>query len=140
MGIKPRLVIFVMIDEPAGKNRTGGKIAAPVFRKIGQGILALCGSKPSEDDLILASSINGLRKAGAPLLRSVPVRKGPRPGEWIVPDLKGLDMRRVLEVCGKIKCDVTLEGTGHVVNQSPKPGQILKEGAPLAVSFEGQTS
>lgn len=140
MGIKPRLVIFVMLDEPAGKIRTGGKIAAPVFRKIGQGILALCGSKPSEDDLILASSINGLRKAGAPLLRSVPVRKGPRPGEWIVPDLKGLDMRRVLEVCGKIKCDVTLEGTGHVVKQSPKPGQILKEGAPLAVSFEGQTS
>jgi cell division protein FtsI (penicillin-binding protein 3) len=140
MGIKPRLAIFVMLDEPAGKNRTGGKIAAPVFRRIGQGILALCGSKPSEADLILASSINGLRKGGGPPLQSVTVRKGPRPGEWIVPDLKGLDMRRVLEVCGKMKCDVSFQGTGQVVNQTPKPGQILKEGAPFAVSFEGQAS
>jgi hypothetical protein len=57
-----------------------------------------------------------------------------------VPDLKGLDMRRVLEVCGKMKCDVSFQGTGHAVNQNPKPGQILKEGASFAVSFEGQTS
>jgi cell division protein FtsI (penicillin-binding protein 3) len=140
MGIKPRLAIFVLIDEPAGKNRTGGKVAAPVFRKIGQGILALCGSKPSAADLILASAINGLRKTSGPSVPSVIVRKGPRPGEWIVPDLKGLDMRRVLEACGKMKCDVSFRGTGHVVNQKPKPGRILKEGAPLAVSFQGQAS
>ena len=57
-----------------------------------------------------------------------------------MPDLKGLDMRQVLEVCGKMKCDVSFQGTGHVVNQNPKPGQILKEGAPFAVSFEGQAS
>ncbi|MGB6065562.1 MAG: penicillin-binding transpeptidase domain-containing protein [Desulfomonilaceae bacterium] len=139
MGIKPRLVIFVMVNEPSGKNRTGGKIAAPAFRKIGQGILALCGSKPSNTDLILASAINGLKKRGAAPLPRVVLRRGPRPGEWIVPDLKGLDTRRTLEVCGKMKCDASFQGTGHVVNQNPKPGSILKEGAPLTVSFKGQT-
>ncbi len=33
--------------------------------------------------------------------------QSPRRGEWVVPDLKGLDMRQVMEVCGKMKCDAT---------------------------------
>lgn len=140
MGIKPRLAIFVMIDEPAGKIRTGGKTAAPVFRKIGEGILALRGNRPSDVDLIMASASTGVKKAGVAYPRSVTVRRGPRPGEWIVPDLKGLDMRQVMEVCGKIKCDATFQGLGHAASQNPKPGNILKEGAPLTVSFEGHSS
>ena len=140
MSTKPRLVIFVMLDEPAGKNRTGGKIAVPVFRTIGEGILALCGSKPSLPESILAASSLGPRKYGQVQYRSVHVRKGANPGEWIVPELKGLDMRQVLEACGQMKCDATLQGTGRAIRQDPKPGQVLKEGAPLTVSFEGQTS
>jgi cell division protein FtsI (penicillin-binding protein 3) len=140
MSTKPRVVIFVMIDEPAGKNRTGGKVAAPVFRTIGEGILALCGSKPSLPESILAAGSLGPRKYGQVHYRSVPVRKGANPGEWIVPDLKGLDMRQVLEACGKMKCDPTIRGTGRAVRQEPGPGKILKEGAPLTVAFEGQTS
>jgi hypothetical protein len=70
----------------------------------------------------------------------VRVRKGPHPGEWLVPDLKGLDMRQVLEICGKMKCDASFRGVGHAVEQTPKPGGVLKEGAPLEVSFEGQPS
>jgi membrane peptidoglycan carboxypeptidase len=140
MSTKPRVIIFVMIDEPAGKNRTGGKVAAPVFRTIGEGILALCGSKPSLPESILAAGSLGPRKYGQVHYRSVPVRKGANPDEWIVPDLKGMDMRQVLEACGKMKCDPTIQGTGRAVRQEPKPGKILKEGAPLTVAFEGQTS
>ncbi|HMK35553.1 MAG TPA: penicillin-binding protein [Desulfomonilaceae bacterium] len=140
MSIKPRLAIFVLIDEPAGKIRTGGKTAAPVFRKIGEGILALCGSKPVEQDLIMASACPASKKTGVAAHRNITVRRGPRQGEWIVPDLKGLDMRQVMEVCGKIKCDATFQGMGHAVGQEPKPGNVLKEGAPLTVSFEGQSS
>jgi cell division protein FtsI (penicillin-binding protein 3) len=139
MSVKPRLVIYVVIDEPAGKNRTGGKVAAPLFRRIGEAVLSLCGSKPSAPEIILASSSGGFPKPVV-LPRSVHVRKGTKPGEWIVPDLKGLDMRQVLEVCGKMKCDVTFNGTGQAVKQSVKPGQAIKEGAPFTVFFEGQQS
>lgn len=140
MDTKPRAVIFVMIDEPAGKDRTGGKVAAPVFRRIGEGILAMCGRKPDATNLILTSSGGGFKAAVPTPGRRVAVRKGPKPGEWIVPDLKGLDMREALDVCGKMKCDVSFQGTGLAVDQNPKPGKILKEGAPLTVSFEGQAS
>lgn len=140
MGIRPRLAIFVMIDEPAGKQRTGGKVAAPVFRKIAEGILALCGSKPSELGLVLASAGVRLPIAEKEREQAVKVRKGPREGEWIVPDLKGLSMRQVLDVCGRMKCDASFRGTGQAVGQHPKPGDIFKEGAMLEVSFKGQSS
>lgn len=140
MDAKPRLVIFVMLDEPAGKLRTGGKVAAPVFKSIGEGILAMCGTKPSSPGCIVASPSSGPRKTGHMAYRSVAIRRGPRAGEWVVPDFKGLDMKQVLEACGRMKCDATFEGTGRAVKQDPKAGRILREGDPLAVSFEGQTS
>ena len=95
MDVKPRLVIFVMIDEPENKNRTGGKTAAPIFRKIGEGILALCGGKPKEPDIIMASSPVRYGTSGQTPHRSVLVRKGSRPGSWIVPDMKGFEMRQM---------------------------------------------
>ena len=40
---EPRLVIAVMIDEPAGGNYYGGSVAAPVFAQVMQGALRLMG-------------------------------------------------------------------------------------------------
>jgi cell division protein FtsI (penicillin-binding protein 3) len=138
MDVKPRLVIFVMIDEPESKNRTGGKVAAPVFRKIGECIIALCGGKPKEPDIVQASLPVRYVKPGQTPHRSVLVRKGSRPGSWVVPDMKGFEMRQVLDVCGKMKCDLSFKGTGLVTEQEPKPGTILNEGAILTVCLEGQ--
>ena len=137
MSIKPRLVILVVLDEPGVKHRTGGKVAAPLFRRISEGILASCGSAPTNQDLVIASSPGAFPGAGAAPYKSVKVRKGHNPDEWIVPDLKGLNMRQVVEVCGKMKCEASFQGTGHVESQDPKPGSVLKEGASLAVSFKG---
>ncbi len=138
MDVKPRLVIFVVIDEPENTHRTGGKAAAPVFRRIGEGVLSLCGSNSRDTDLILASSTTLHEKPGQTSPRSVLVRKGSRPGSWIVPDMRGFDMRQVLDICGKMKCDLSFKGTGLVTDQDPKPGTILKEGAPVAVQLEGK--
>lgn len=140
LDVKPRLVIFVMIDEPAGEHRTGGKIAAPVFRKIGQGILGLRGGRPDKTFPILALTADRYESGLGRDAKSVNVRRGPNPGEWVVPDMKGLNMHQVLEVCGKMKCDASFKGVGRAVGQDPLPGRILKEGAPLKVSFAGETS
>jgi cell division protein FtsI (penicillin-binding protein 3) len=140
MSTKPRYVILVVIDEPAGKFKTGGRVAVPTFRKIAAGILALCGSRPHEGELILASSDTNLSRSGFVPSKAAKVRKGPRPGEWIVPNLKGLDMRQVLDACGTMKCDPSFKGLGTAVDQKPKAGRVIKEGDPLEVSFEGQAS
>ncbi len=140
MSTKPRFVILVVVDEPAGKHKTGGRVAVPVFRKIATGILALCGSRPDEAEVILASAESSLAGAISVPSKKVKVRKGPRQGEWIVPNLKGLDMRQVVDACGTMKCDPSFKGAGVAVGQKPKAGRVLKEGDPLEVSFEGQPS
>jgi hypothetical protein len=140
LGLKPRVVIFVMIDEPGGKYKTGGKIAAPLFRRIAAGVMAFCGGNSTEPGLVLASSEVGVSQPEGEAPRLIKVRRGPQPGEWIAPDLKGLTMRQVIDLCGKIQCDASFHGTGLVVEQNPKPGDIFKEGATLEVSFSGQAS
>jgi len=140
MGVKPRVVIFVMIDEPGGKHKIGGKVAAPVFRKIARGVSALCGGESNGSGLVLASTGDATRRIGRTPTKIVRVRKGPRPGEWILPDLRGMNMRQVLDLCSKIKCDASFRGTGIAVGQKPAPGNVFKEGASLEVSFEGPAS
>lgn len=138
MGARPRLAIMVMIDEPrVYKDRTGGKVAAPVFKKMAEGILALFGSRtPVQDGSIIASKGEWSNPASAPE-KAVPVVRGPNPGEWIVPDLRGLDMRHALDALNTMKCDVSIEGFGHVVSQKPKPGTLVREGSGIAVVFGG---
>jgi cell division protein FtsI (penicillin-binding protein 3) len=43
---RPRLVIAVMLDEPAGKHYYGGEVAAPVFSTVMAGALRLLGIAP----------------------------------------------------------------------------------------------
>ncbi len=42
----PRIVVAIMIDEPAGRAYYGGKVAAPVFASIASGTLQLLGVPP----------------------------------------------------------------------------------------------
>jgi cell division protein FtsI (penicillin-binding protein 3) len=139
MQARPRLVIFVMLDEPSGKYKTGGKIAAPVFRRIAEGILALCGSSP-HPNLTVASTERSPKTERRSKRKPRRIKKGSRPGEWVVPNLHGMTMRAVLDICGRMKCDVMFQGTGRAVDQSPKPGKLLKEGAPMTVFFQGEKS
>lgn len=138
MGVKPRLAVLVMIDEPrVYKDRTGGKVAAPVFKRMAEGILALCGSQsPVNVNPMTASKGDWSNPASAPE-RTVSVTAGPNPGEWVVPDLKGLDMRQALDALNSMKSDVSVEGCGKVTSQRPKPGTVINEGASIHVVFAG---
>jgi cell division protein FtsI (penicillin-binding protein 3) len=48
----PRLVMVVMIDEPAGEQYYGGQIAAPVFAEVIAGSLRLLRIPPDRPDVI----------------------------------------------------------------------------------------
>ena len=140
MGTQPRLVISVILDEPGGKYRTGGKVAAPVFKRVAEGVLALSGGKPPDPGIVLASL--GMIPVASKSVpgQTIKVRKGPREGEWIVPDLTGLSTRQVLDVCETMKCDASFRGTGEAVQQKPRSGEVFKEGATLEVVFRGSSS
>ncbi len=140
MESSPRLVIFVALDEPNGTHKTGGKIAAPLFRRIGEQILSRRGTTPEEVPVHLAGPDRNHRSEPVTPKKSVKPRMGTNPGEWITPDLRGLTMRQVIEVCEEMKCEIFFNGNGLAVGQNPGPGTTLKEGCPLEVSFGGSES
>lgn len=52
---KPRIAVLVVIDSPKGES-WGGKVAAPVFRAIGQAVLPHLGVKPATQERLLLAA------------------------------------------------------------------------------------
>jgi cell division protein FtsI (penicillin-binding protein 3) len=53
----PRLAAIVVIDEPQGKQHTGGDVAAPVFSSVMAGALRLMGIPPDGLDRLPAATL-----------------------------------------------------------------------------------
>jgi cell division protein FtsI (penicillin-binding protein 3) len=140
----PRIVIVVMLDEPACVAHTGGATAAPLFAQVAASHLVRHGilTRPK---LTLPRTANveydpeAARKANKPapvVKRSHPparAGKKPQPTPTIVtlddrlflPDLIGLSTDQVKRATTRIGLEVEMHGRGLAVSQSPAPGTIL---------------
>jgi membrane peptidoglycan carboxypeptidase len=128
---KPQFGVLVMLDDPAG-DTTGGDVAAPLFKRIGDGILRFRQATPDldqEKDLKLS-------------LRDWPVSETDEATVHVergrVPDLKGLSLKaaihRVVLVGGYPRVDVTAGATAtQVMSQSPEPGAPLEPGTVVKI-------
>ncbi|WP_243285951.1 penicillin-binding transpeptidase domain-containing protein [Geothrix terrae] len=128
---KPQFGVLVMLDDPAG-DTTGGDVAAPLFKRIGDGILRFRQTSPDPD-----------READLKLsLRDWPVSETDEAALHVergrVPDLQGLSLKaaihRVVLVGGNPKVDAAPGATAtHVVGQSPAPGAPLEPGTAVKI-------
>jgi cell division protein FtsI (penicillin-binding protein 3) len=149
----PKIVIVVMLDEPAGIAHTGGATAAPLFARVAAGHLIRHGiltqpelSLPRTASIHPDPELPG--KASRP---EPPVRKSqpparnegkPRPSLTIVtlddrlllPDFSGLSTEEVRRATTRIGLEVEMQGRGRAVSQHPAPGTILA-GNPRRVSI-----
>ncbi len=112
----PEVCIYVVIDEPEGKEY-GGKIAAPVFKKIAEKILPQMGIKGMSNR---SGRLRKRRETGVSI-------KGDR-----MPDFRGTRLApalRTLRVMqDRFGVDYRLKGSGRVTSQSPEPGAKVKRG------------
>jgi len=142
---RPKLVIHVVIDEPKS-SPYGSVVAAPVFREVGQWALTYLRIAPQQNLPVLAGS-QGSSAAMGPKGRNAPSsgkQEGPRHAtvvhaagsRGVLPDFRGLGMRRVCSEASALGLKVVLEGTGVAVNQDPKPGSPLREIGAVRVSFK----
>jgi cell division protein FtsI (penicillin-binding protein 3) len=126
---RPRLVIAVVVNEPAGDKHYGGEVAGPIFRRIAGPSLAYLGVKP---DRAAPEPRPGGPPREPPLLAAegfvddeqappLPGEEGPS-GEVLVPDFTGMSMAEVLSTASHAELRVELEGSGRAVGQSPGPG------------------
>ena len=130
--IQPRLIIAVVVNEPAGKKYYGGDVAAPVFRRIAERSLGYLGVTP--DKAAAPSRKKGKKKAGEAAARAAARPSKPLPpplpgrtspveiGAIRVPDFKGMSIAEVLAKARELGLKVEATGSGSAVSQTPPAG------------------
>jgi len=134
---KPQYGMLFMLDEPRG-GLSGGDVAAPLFKKIGDGIMRYRMNGLGEDqeaDLKLA-------------LRDWPASENDEAVVHVevgkVPDVRGLALKsaihRIVLAGGTPAVDGLTGseiGVHKVTSQSPEPGQTLESGGTVKISTRG---
>jgi cell division protein FtsI (penicillin-binding protein 3) len=131
----PRAVILTVLDSPRRGGRTGGAVAAPVFRTIAEATLRRLGVPPTEPDP--HGLVAGLTAPAGPTPVSLPtfarsamldVAPALATAPGTVPDVRGLSAREATRVLLAAGVQPRLSGSGVVSRQQPAPGTVIRDG------------
>ena len=128
----PAVTIVVVIDAPHAGGRTGGVVAAPIFKRIAETTLRYLGVGPTIDPeppvLVERRDSADVRtrsqKDSQPIVSFV--ADGP-PGT--VPNLHGMSAREAVRTLVRLGLTAHLSGDGFVMSQDPPAGAVLEPGA-----------
>lgn len=152
---RPRLVIAVIVDEPASPTEYyGGQVAAPAFKQIAEAALSYLGVAPSLPILTKKDGKDGKKPVPSMADNDVPIeipfidlREPPEPAvaegaegagdmaaeddatriEIItVPDFTGLSMGEAIRVARRAGVEIAPLGSGIAVAQTVKPGTVAR--------------
>jgi membrane peptidoglycan carboxypeptidase len=126
---KPKYAILVVIDSPSTGPYYGGVVAAPVFKKIGEGLIALEGvprSVDPPDTLLVKNRVESPARPASQTSRDI-LRAVASQAPDTLPDLRGLSMREAVRVLVSLGVETRLSGSGVVVGQSPDAGTPLAD-------------
>ncbi|MEF2230907.1 MAG: penicillin-binding transpeptidase domain-containing protein [Pseudodesulfovibrio sp.] len=119
---RPELLVLTMIDEPQKANY-GSMVAAPVCREVTVRTLAYYGKLSETLDTAVAEDVTGETADAATLAGAVDAPRE-RPETGRVPDIKGMPVRRALELLSKKGIVPVLKGRGMTVKgQKPEAGR-----------------
>ncbi|MBV5341244.1 MAG: transpeptidase family protein [Deltaproteobacteria bacterium] len=125
---KPKLTIAVIIDEPQGV-KYGGVVAAPAFRGIAQNTLAYLKIQPNMPTTA-TSKTAAAKVPPIPAVEALSYEDGDAEevpaGSEIMPNFRGMSMRRVLQVMEKRGINIRLIGSGQAGEQSPPSGHKIR--------------
>ena len=128
---KPKLIIFVAVDEPK-VTHTGGKWAAPVFKEIAEQSFSYMGIYPDGKKLPAAPpAVTTPRIFEAGVKESL--YEGLKDGS--MPDFSGKTIRTVLRMAGEMGADVEVSGSGVAYRQSPGAGKRFSADKAVDVWF-----
>jgi len=130
----PRLVILVVIDEPQTKTY-GGLVAAPAFARIARQTLAQLHIPPTEAIAAVDRRPIKPQPEAVALLASLSQQKPLRreTGEMQMPTFLGMSYRQVLQTMERSGLNLSLRGSGRVIDQMPAPGAAVRYGKEIWV-------
>jgi cell division protein FtsI/penicillin-binding protein 2 len=121
---KPVFTILVVVDSPSVGPKYGGRVAAPIFRRIAEAALQYTGVAPT-----INPTAPVIVLSDRPLLQPPPRPETPVVtlvgGRPVMPDVRGLTLRDALRVTTALGLTMTSDGDGVVVTQTPAPGEFL---------------
>jgi cell division protein FtsI (penicillin-binding protein 3) len=120
----PRLITYVVINRPRGTEYYGGRIAAPLVKKLGDRLVSYLN--------LAAESQKSVRHSGVIRLPELP----PVEIGGSLPDFRGMAKRRLLPLLEREELQVHFEGQGWVASQSPPPGTPITEDMEIRLRFE----
>jgi cell division protein FtsI (penicillin-binding protein 3) len=134
----PRIVIVVMVDTPSEGSRYGGTVAGPAFSLIGQRSLRYLGV-PQDAPVEVEEEADS-----SPVRETEPDIPAPVVAElsWTsegalrVPDLSGLSMRDALVTLQGSGLELSVQGSGLLVDQVPTAGSALHSGQRIELVFD----
>jgi cell division protein FtsI/penicillin-binding protein 2 len=136
---KPKLVCYVLMNKPKGEYY-GGKVSAPVFKKIVEKIIRaepenfLEETKSSEienrkyekdisEEDIFVSNVDFEK----PTLKTIKNNDEPLINKNLMPNLNGRTVKEAITILNQLTLNYDLIGSGVVTKQSIKPGSIIKK-------------
>ncbi|MFC2134518.1 penicillin-binding protein [Bacteroidota bacterium] len=142
---EPQLVCLILVDAP-GKSKTGGTVAAPIFKKVAQRIVEadinivpnrskIKRNKVAMDGLF--ADINTETKGTSYYNVSNNQNRITGNKKQIksflnrstMPNIKGMSLREVNAILTSLGLKVVKSGNGNVISQSIQPGVKIKHGA-----------
>jgi cell division protein FtsI (penicillin-binding protein 3) len=157
---EPLYSCIVIIDEPSGDEQYGGKVAAPVFKKIADKIFAKSITKSLEKEVVATSSLPTIQagnfKELEKLCKEFSIKYEPHNTEpWVrtsvatdtvilnnvkiinnlVPDVRGMTLRDAVYILENQGLKVKCYGNGRVKSQSIRPGTRAVKGNRIFISL-----
>lgn len=130
----PQLLCLVMMDNPSGDSYYGGLTSAPVFHAIVEQIINTSSIVVRGTDRAgSAEDSTGPSAAPWPAARQS-LSRTPTPG--IVPDVKGLSVRRAVGLLSKARFEPVVTGSGMVVSQQPPGGKPARKGTKILLTCQ----
>ena len=120
----PRLVVYVVLENPSAERPYGGILAAPIFKEAAEELIGYLGIPRSTDTVYTHPARVTIEAQGLVEI-----------GE-IMPDLIGLPKRRLTGMLGREDLRVLITGEGYVIRQDPPPGARIAPGATITVTLE----
>lgn len=140
----PKVVLFIMIDEPK-RDKWGGVAAAPVFRSISEQILRRyernIGEVPviEERELVPQTGIKFVTAEESGPSKEYSEYGNAESGEsarTVMPDFRGLTIRKAVKLAKERGIEMKVEGSGWAASQSPAPGAVMGDHPVCRVAFE----
>jgi cell division protein FtsI (penicillin-binding protein 3) len=136
----PQLAMIVVLDSPRGEYH-GGTVAAPVFRKIAEQVLAYRNVPPTNAVPQLPVSLASFKKkpthdSSEPVdLEESATQFVDAGAGLVVPDFVGQDVRAVTAKALASRLPIEIDGTGIAFAQEPAAGELLPEGSKISIHF-----